>query len=208
MVAVAIATVTVVSFAGRRLREIPGLQDDAGMTPDPASTMMTRRMVALGEVTEWSASMENILRETFCTLVGSKFAAIVAGGQPADWLITSCKALTDVHYELPDADRQAIKDALDSCRAANQARNDLIHGLKSASRMPDGAMYTIRSRKNTHLSGERRPWTPDTIHEAAGALLQAGLTLSDAIQNAFSPDMVVIADELAWEDRRRREAGL
>jgi hypothetical protein len=172
--------------------------------PADSPDVITPRLVALGSVIEWSASMENILRDAFCSLVGSKFAATVAAGQPTGWLIGECRALTKVHREMTDAQRQAILDALDRCEHANRRRNDLVHGMKTASRVSDGHLQTIRSRKNTHVPVVT-PWTPDTIYEAGAALLHAGLDLFAAIQNAVSPEMMVIGDALAWEDRQRGE---
>jgi hypothetical protein len=131
--------------------------------------IITIRLIALGQVIEWSATMEHILRDAFCSLVGSKFAAIVAGGQTASWLIDQCKALADAHHEIPSEHREAIKAALERCRAANERRNHLVHGVKTASRIPDGALQTVRSR-NRKYRPDIQPWTPASIQEAAGEL--------------------------------------
>ncbi len=52
-----------------------------------------RLLIALGRITESSTTMEWVLRLAFCCLVGSKYAAVVAGGQSASWLIDQCDAL-------------------------------------------------------------------------------------------------------------------
>jgi len=161
---------------------------------------VTMQMIALGEVVQWSAAMEWTLRNAFCSLVGSKFAAIVAAGQSTVWLIEQCKALTNAHREMPEVHRTAIKAALDRCAAANERRNHLVHGVKTASRVSDGALKTIRSRSRK-LMPIVQDWTPATIHEAAGELVQADLDLFAAIQAAVSPQMMVISDALGWEDR-------
>ena len=176
------------------------------MSSDDAADLITERLIALGQVIEWSASMESTLRSAFCALVGSKFAAVVAGGQSADWLIGQCRALAEAHKELPADTRQAIKDALGLCEAANRRRNVLVHGVKTGSRVPDGALRTIRSRRNTHVP-DVETWTPAEIREAAGALVSAAGTLFAAVQGAVSPEIMVIDDALAWEDRRRHEEG-
>lgn len=169
-----------------------------------APDVITARLVTLGKVIEWSASMETILRSAFCSLVGSKYAAILAGGQTADGLIEDCKALAHAHHEMRPEHRDAILAALERCKAANQRRNVLVHGVKTASRATDGALQTVRSRRRSHIS-VKESWTPETISQAAGELLQAGLELFGAMQNAVSPEVMVMDDALAWEDRRRAE---
>jgi hypothetical protein len=172
---------------------------------DNGADLMTERAVALGLVVEWSAMMEHTLRDAFCSLVGSKFAATVAGGQTAGWLIESCKKLTDAHREMPVEARQAIKDALSACAVANDRRNTLVHGVKTASNASDGRLQTIRSRRGTHVPAVES-WMPADIREAGGALLQADLRLFAAIQAAVSPHVMVIGDALGWEDVRERPA--
>ena len=76
----------------------------------------------------------------------------------------------------------------------------------NASRAMDGALQTRRSRRRSHIPAVE-PWTPETISEAAGELLQAGLELFGAMQNAVSPEVLVIDEALAWEERRRAEEG-
>jgi hypothetical protein len=148
--------------------------------------------------------MEHSLRDAFCALVGSKYAAIVADGQPVNWLIEQCKALTDAHHDMTDEQRAAIKAALERCRTANEQHNHLVHGIKTASRVPDGTLNTVRSRNRTHIPTIQE-WTPASIYAAAGELLAAGLDLHGAIHNAVTPEMEVIGDALGWEDRRRAQ---
>jgi hypothetical protein len=166
--------------------------------------VITARLLALGRVIEFSASMESILRSAFCSLVGSKYAAILAGGQTADGLIEDCKALTQAHHEMPPEHRKAILAALERCKIANQRRNVLVHGVKTASRVTDGALQTHRSRRRSHVRAIE-PWTPQTISEAAAEPLDAGLELFAAMQNAVSPEVMVMDEALAWEERRRAE---
>jgi hypothetical protein len=168
------------------------------------SDVINARLLAFGHVVEWSASMEQILRSAFCSLVGSKYAAILAGGQTADGLIEDCKALAQAHHEMSAEHRDAILAALQRCKDANQRRNVLVHGVKTGSRATDGALQTLRSRRRSHVPAVE-PWTPETISEAAGELLHAGLELFAAMQNAVSPEVMVLDQALAWEDRRRAE---
>jgi hypothetical protein len=157
--------------------------------------------IALGSVIEWSATMEWTLRSAFCSLVGSKYAAVVAGGQPVVWLIEQCRALVDANLEMDSVQRQDIKDALRLCREANERRNDLVHGVKTASRMSDGSLRTIRSRKMS-IDPKIEPWTPATIGEVVGQLAKADSLLTGAMQRAVSSELMVIDQALVWERRR------
>jgi hypothetical protein len=49
--------------------------------PVDSPDVITPHLIQLGMLVEVSANMETVLRSAFCFLVGSKFAAIVAGGQ-------------------------------------------------------------------------------------------------------------------------------
>ncbi len=167
--------------------------------------IIKERLAALGTLVEFGASMEWLLRRAFCSLVGSKFAAVVAGGQGADWLIGQCQALVDAHRELPDAARQEIKDALADCRKANEARNHLVHSVKTASG-PDGSLLTLRSRLRSYKT-TRKPWTLGEINAAGSALMLAGQNLSHAVGKAVGPEMEFIDEGLLWEDRQRQEDG-
>jgi hypothetical protein len=185
-----------------RLRGKRGaIDDNAGVTREP-DDVITARLISLGSVMESSAFMEYTLRNAFCSLVGSKYAAIVAGGQPVSWLIEQCRALTDAHRAMPRQHREAIKAALERCRAANERRNHLVHGVKTASRAGGSAPGTVKSRSGTRTPAVQT-WTPDTIREAARELLQADLALSGAMENAVSPKLMVIGDAFGPEEQRR-----
>jgi hypothetical protein len=142
--------------------------------------------------------MESRLREAFCALVGSKYAAVVAGGQSADWLIEQSKALADAHHEMPDAGRQEIKAALNRCKAANKQRNILAHsaavGLRS-----DPGFWMVRSRRYTYDS-DVQSFTLTEIHAAADELLSAGICLTKIMADVIKSDTASISESLAWED--------
>jgi hypothetical protein len=164
----------------------------------PSAADHTEQLTALGEVIELSVTLESRLRDVFCALVGSKYAAVVAGGQSADWLIEQSKALADVHHEMSDAGRQAIKAALSRCKAANEQRNVLAHSVAVGLRS-DPAFQMVRSRRHTHES-DVRPFTLAEIRATASELLSAGLGLTEVMTDVVGPGMMSIGESLAWED--------
>ena len=166
-----------------------------------AQALLIKRAAALGMVIEWSAMMEYNLRDAFCSLVGSKYAAVVAGGQGAEWLIQNCRAVLKVHREITAENKLAIEAALGECHEANARRNVLVHGVKTASNASDGSLQTLRSRKLSHLSSVE-PWKVAEIYAVADALLRAGMAVGHAMNAAVSPQMMVIGDALAWEESR------
>jgi hypothetical protein len=169
------------------------------MTSDPVDNMGTERLLALGSVITVSGAMEELLRDAFCALVGSKFAAVVAGGQGAERLIGHCQALVAAHMELPEASRESVKTALLLCRSANERRNRLVHGSWSVSSQPDGASQVLKSRHHQYkLHVEQR--TPAQINDVAHALGHAYRELLTAMMQAVGPDMVMLGDQLEWEE--------
>jgi hypothetical protein len=149
--------------------------------------IQTERRVALGLVIEQSTIMEDCLRTAFCSLLGGPYAAVVAGGQGAEWLIANCKAVARVHRGITEDQRAAIKAALEDCSAANQRRNTLVHGLKAAGRATDGSFFTFRSRKGSHRA-EREPWTAAETQSVAAALWQAAVSLTETMEDALPED--------------------
>ena len=169
------------------------------MSSNPTDHLRTERLLALGTVVTASGAIEDLLRDTFCALVGSKFASVLAGGQGADWLIAYCRALTDAHTELPEASRESVKAALQLCRSANERRNQLLHGAKTTSTQPDGTFEVRRSRRHQYKLHTER-WTPSQIAGAADALGHAYEQLLTAAVNALGPELAVLSDQLEWEE--------
>ena len=170
-----------------------------------SADVMAERLMALGRVTEASATLESTLRSAFCSLMGSKYAAIVAGGQGVSWLVEQCVALTKPHLEITAEHKEAILAAMRRCKAANDRRNTLTHGVKSVTWVTDGALLTIRSRRGTNETFTQQ-CTPAAIAKAAGELLHADLGLFGAMQNAVSRETIVIDAALAWERQARDRA--
>ena len=157
-----------------------------------------RLLIALGKITESGTTMEWVLRLAFCCLVGSKYAAVVAGGQPAGWLIEQCDALAEVNREITEESRKLLRAALSACKSASQQRNTLIHGEKAP--RADGRIITSLSRRRTHIA-RSDSWTLETIEAVSGALGKAASALYKAIEDGLPPDALAATDELDWESR-------
>jgi hypothetical protein len=160
---------------------------------------------ALGSVVEQSARMEWVLRSAFCVLVGSKYAAIIAGGQPLTWLLDNCKALVRANLEMTQEQIADIDAALTACSTANERRNVLVHGLSRPGDEPDG-LEKARSRRRTdvpHIS----QWTVDTIDEVGYQLVYATGLLLKAIQSAMGLEAMGMGRALARERERLEQAG-
>ena len=155
-----------------------------------------RLLIALGRITESSTTMEWVLRLAFCCLVGSKYAAVVAGGQSASWLIDQCDALVRVNREITEESRRLLRAALSACKSASQQRNALIHGEKAP--LPGGRITTSLSRRRTHIA-RSDSWTLETIEAVSDALGNAAYDLFKATEDGLSLDLLVAADELDWD---------
>jgi hypothetical protein len=185
---------------GRNAKNLPaqpgGKRDDVPVEKAHEEILL-QRQAALGAVIEASASMEWALREAFCALVGSRFAKVIAAGQSVAWLVDSCGALIDAHEEVPAPARQAIRKALADCRAANESRNHLVHGIKSAILNADGSLHTIKSRRRTDIP-IRRDWTVSSIHGVTGEISLASGLLHAAMENALPRESLVVDGGFTW----------
>jgi hypothetical protein len=143
--------------------------------------------------------MERTLRSAFCSLVGSKHAAIVAAEMSAAQLIDLCKALVKAHREIPEPKRAAIINALTLCSNANVKRNTLVHGVKTGVTEHDGSFKTISVRRRDYKLAVK-VWTPETLNAACQELGRADIELFGTVQAAVSPEILVMDETLAWED--------
>lgn len=142
------------------------------------------RLRDLGLLTVRSAKLEAELRDAFCSLIGSKYAVVVAGGQAVSWLIDQCQALVKVNLEMSGDHKAAMKAVLDECRIANEQRNTLIHGVKFGG-WPSGRVFTARSRRGT-FEATIESWTDETIRAAVSRISAARFALHEAIGDAVS----------------------
>jgi hypothetical protein len=69
-------------------------------------------LLALGRIVDAASKLDTALRTMFCTLMDSKYAAVVAGGQMTGWLLDNCKAVLAAHSELDDGDRAKLEELL------------------------------------------------------------------------------------------------
>jgi hypothetical protein len=157
-----------------------------------------QRLINLGLLTVRSAKLEEDLRDAFCNLVGSKYAAVVAGGQAASWLIDQCQALLKANLEIADSHKQAMREALEQSKIATEQRNTLIHGVKF-SLLPGADVVTHRSRRGT-FEPTTEYWSDDAIRGVVSRISAARSALNDAVGDAFR-NGVFVTHTLALETR-------
>jgi hypothetical protein len=160
---------------------------------------------ALGSVVEQSARMEWVLHSVFCSLVGSKYAAIVAGGQSMSWLLDNCKALVKANLEMTPEQIAAVQAALTACSAANVNRNVVVHGLSRPGDEPDG-LEKVRSRRQTDVP-DISSWTTDSIDEVGYQLVYVTGQLLAAVENAIGLEAMGMDRALDRERKRLEQAG-
>jgi hypothetical protein len=155
--------------------------------PDDAGPADDARYPALGQLVEAAAVMEIALQMAFCVLIGSDYAAVVAGGQETHWLLENCEAIARQRDDLSEAQREAIRVALRACRDANRDRNRLVHDAWGTG--PDGAPASLRGDQGSYrITG--RAWTTPEIRAVADAIGSAQRALLAAIEEAFGSERV------------------
>jgi hypothetical protein len=157
------------------------------------------RWMTLGQIVEHSVHMEVILRRSFCALMGSKCAAIVAGGQDTSWLIDNCRAIVKFHRELAEEKKAAISDALTACSEAYGRRNQLVHGWWDPLQDEAEVIVTRKSRRRTFKDLIER-WTLDEMHAVDWALFTSSNKLQMALVRAMGGESMKIGQELEREE--------
>jgi hypothetical protein len=147
----------------------------AGPPPDDA------RYAALGQLVEAAAVMEIALQMAFCVLIGSDYAAVVAGGQETHWLLENCEGIARHREDLSETQRETIRAGLRACRDANRDRNRLVHDAWGTG--PDGAPASLYGGQGSYqITG--RAWTTPDIRAVADAIGSAQRALLAAIEDA------------------------
>lgn len=154
------------------------------------------RLLALGRVVDAASKLEMTLRAVFCALVGSKFAAVVAGGQMANWLIENSKALVDAHTEMPDEQRRRLRELLSASQTANTKRNRLVHDMWSVE--ADGSYAQLQSKARSYDLATRQVSVADA-EQAATELTSCSVTLLSYLWEVL-PGQVGTEVQLRWED--------
>jgi hypothetical protein len=160
------------------------------------------RYAALGQLVEAAAVMEIALRMAFCALIGSDYAAVVAGGQETHWLIENCETIARHRADLAVTQRGAIRAALQACRDANRDRNRLVHDAWGTD--PDGTPAALQGTQGSYvITG--RTWTTAAICAARDAIVDAQRALLAAIEEALGTARVDIAAQQLAADIAERD---
>lgn len=158
------------------------------------------RLQNLGLVVDRGTTLDKTLRDAFCSIIGNKYAVVLTDGRSAEWLIRNCRKVLRKHREITGEHRANILVALDGCESANDRRNDLVNGARTATGASDGRPCT------TNDAGCQADGATETaaekILDVANALAEANTKLFCAMKNAVSPEVMVIGQALAWEQRR------
>ncbi|HTA11641.1 MAG TPA: hypothetical protein VK836_24185 [Streptosporangiaceae bacterium] len=171
------------------------------MTQPAAAPPDDGRYGALGRLVELAALMEIALRMAFCVLIGSTYAAVVAGGQETHWLIDNCDAIVRHRADLTGAQLEAIRAALRACRDANRDRNRLVHDAWGTD--ADGGPAELRGGHGGYeITG--RAWTTAEIEAVADAISNAQRELLAGIEDALGPDAMRSAQRLLAADAVER----
>jgi hypothetical protein len=136
------------------------------------------------------------LRILFCTLVDSKYAAIVAGGQSANWLIENSTAVVNVHSDLGEDDRAIFKGLLIRASAAYRSRNRYIHDAWVTG--SNGDFSQLRSKPKSYKL-DHQSVSIEQVNGTADELTACGATILREVFRVFG-QKVGLGVQLSWED--------
>lgn len=127
----------------------PTIQVPQGLTlSGPDFGADARMLLALGSVVRSASMADNVLRDLYCALIDSAYAAITAGGQMTDWLLTHCRALLKAKLDLPEDKKAELDGLLGEVKELANRRNRFVHdvwltGLQSGDQL-------MQSRRHSH----------------------------------------------------------
>jgi hypothetical protein len=177
------------------MRPQPVVRDDSVME-DWLLLDSINRQNALGEIVLESAYLERLLRCVFTALIGSKYAAVVSGGQNAGWLVDHCKALAKVHQEIAEPERGQLLAHLGLCGGAYQRRNRVVHDAHAVRR--GERIVTLRSKPQSHDVVVTAAPVAE-LKVLADELQAAADGLSAAARAAFGDDCLELENRLRLE---------
>src|ERR1700722_6645505 len=150
---------------------------------------------ALGGIVLEAGYLERTLRTAFSALVGSKYAAVVAGHLTEAALIEDCQKITRYHTDLPQSVKQTLRTALTACDEARKKRNRTMHDAWAI--RPGDIMVTLQANRDHEVTITAR--TTAEIRQLADDLGQAANNLNAAMTAAFGVEWVQVEDQLRQE---------
>jgi hypothetical protein len=138
-----------------------------GNPPEEAAQML----MAVGFVAWASAQVDEVLRQLFCGLEGSKYAAVTAGGQGTNWLAQACKALAKWRDDVSVDHKNELFKLLESINKRMEKRHSYVHSIW-VFQEPGGQAYFAQSRRHSYFETPHLA-TPDEVIETGHALVAA-----------------------------------
>jgi hypothetical protein len=136
-----------------------------GSPPEEAAQML----MAVGFVAWASTQVDEVLRQLFCGLEGSKYAAVTAGGQGTTWLVQACKALAKWRDDVLLEHKNELFKLLTSINQRMEERHSYVHSIWKFHE-PGGQAYFAQSRRHSYFETPHLA-TPDEVIETGRALV-------------------------------------
>ena len=155
-------------------------------------------LMALGSLVQTASGLESVLRMLFCALEDSKYGAVTAAGQSAEWLFSMNEALVARHAEIAPEPQADLKSLLSTARSLMRDRNRYVHSLWAFS--SDVRLVQSRYRQHEHRSETvalRR------LIDTSNALHQCKVDLVLWMVNVIGPEAMTYEFQLRDEDRHR-----
>jgi len=125
--------------------------------------------MAVGFVAWAAAQVDEVLRQVFCGLEESKYAAVTAGGQNTAWLLQACQGLAKCRDDLSADHRAELINLMKTIKDRMDQRNSYIHSMWWFQE-PGESAYFAQSRRHKYF--ETPHWaTPEKVIETGLALM-------------------------------------
>jgi hypothetical protein len=165
-------------------------------TTDQPTWPDDEQLKALGRVIQAASLFEDSLRGAFCSLIGSKYAAVIAGSEQASNLIEKCTWLAKARMEIRDDQKNGILSALSKCKDANGKRNRFVHDVWAFG--PNAVTHLMR-RQRLGYQITAQAITTEEIDQLAGDLTSSSSELLNILFDALGPEQATVEAQLRWE---------
>jgi hypothetical protein len=133
-------------------------------------------LMAVGFVAWASAQVDEVMRQLFCGLEESKYAAVTAGGQGTNWLVQACKELAKWRDDVSVEHTNELDTLLSSIQKRMEERNSYVRSIWKFQE-PGGQAYFAQSRRHRYFETLHLA-TPDEVIETGRVLVEARRSLT------------------------------
>jgi hypothetical protein len=162
-----------------------------------------RMLMALGAVVRGASKVDYVLRDLYCALVGSPYAAVTAGGSMTSWLLGECDALVRSNREIGSEGRGRLLQLISEVKSLASERNRFVHDVWVTGLRPGHRL--MRSRNSRYEMDVRAVHADDLVRVANG-FERSAVAVSTWIIDNLGYQAAGFGSQLRFEEEDKRRS--